>query len=151
EHHGAKARAGARLFSIATRRYLRRRAWRYFRLLAFRLPADYVREISVALARYEDADLKKGEDLLESWGLMNACFRGHDALKFAAHGVKIRAGRKLSDLSAAPFRPQLWEEAAAAEPLLRCVLHARSRTVRVWAIQLLQRHHQAWLAKAPPE
>lgn len=151
EHRGAKARAGARLFSIATRRYLRRRAWRYFRLLAFRLPADYVREIFVALARYEDADLKKGEDLLESWGLMNACFRGHDALKFTAHGAKIRAGRKLSDLSAAPFRPQLWEDAAAGDPLLGCVLHARSRTVRVWAIQLLQRHHQAWLAKRPPE
>jgi hypothetical protein len=146
-----RGKAGARLFYTATRRYLRRRAWRYFRFLAFRSPADYLREISLALARYEDADLKRGEDLLESWGLMNACFRRHDALKFRAHGVQIRAGRKLSELSAAPFRPQLWEDAAAAEHLLHCVLHARARTVRVWAIQLLQRHHLAWLAQSPPE
>ncbi len=151
EPRGARPRPGAKLFYTDTRRYLRRRAWRYFRRLAFRRPDDYLREISTALARYEDADLKKGEDLLESWGLLNACFRGHDALKFTAHGVKIRAGRKLSELSAAPFRPQLWEDAAAGEPLLRSVLHARSRTVRVWAIQLLQRHHQTRLAKQPPE
>ena len=150
-NRAAKARPGARLFFMATRRYLRRRAWRYFRLLAFRQPADYVREAAAALARYEDADLKKGEDLLESWGLMNACFRGRDALKFTAHGVQVRIGRKLGELSAAPFRPQLWEDASAREPLLGCVLRARSRTVRVWAIQLLQRHHQAWLSQLPPE
>lgn len=43
-----------RLFSLATRRYLRRRAWRYFRTLGRQHPEWYVPAMTEALVRYDD-------------------------------------------------------------------------------------------------
>jgi hypothetical protein len=102
-------------------------------------------------AAYEDADLKRGEDLLESWGLINACFRGSPVLRFTAHGVRVQPGRRLSELSAAPYRAPVWREESAVEALLGLVLKARSRCVRVWAIQMLEREHAARLSRLAPE
>jgi hypothetical protein len=46
---------------------------------------------------------------------------------------------------------RLWAEPAAAGTLLDVVLNAGCRPVRVWAIQLLKRHHSAALAKVDAE
>src|SRR5262249_30253525 len=46
-----------RLFSVPTRQYLRRRAWRYFRRLGKVHPERYVSAVSEALALYEDGDV----------------------------------------------------------------------------------------------
>ena len=118
---------GQRLFSYATRRYLRRRAWRYFRRLAKKDGPAYIREIAKALARFEETDFKNGEDLLESWGLMNACFRGHSALRITPAAVKLVEGRTLAELAAAPYRPQVWKTPEAAETLFQLLLHADQR------------------------
>jgi len=142
---------GQRLFSYATRRYLRRRAWRYFRRLAKRDGPVYVREIAKALARFEETDFRHGEDLLESWGLMNACFRGHPALRFTPAAVKLQEGRTLAELSAAPYRPQVWQTPEAAETLFQLVLRAGSRPVRTWARQMLEQFHASVLAQITPE
>lgn len=136
-----QARRGALLFSLATRRYLRRRAWRYFRHLAHRDPTEYFAAISAALGLYEDKDLQRGEDLLESWGLMHACFHGHDALEFKPQGIRLKPGRKLSELSPAPYRPELWSGYVAFFILLVMARQARSRCIRSWARQLLEREH----------
>jgi len=42
-----------RLFSHRTRNYLRRAAWRYFRVLSHHQPEVYVQQIAQALARYD--------------------------------------------------------------------------------------------------
>jgi hypothetical protein len=142
---------GQRLFSYATRRYLRRRAWRYFRRLAKRDALAYVREIAKALARFEEIDFKHGEDLLESWGFMNACFRGHSALRFTPAAVKLVEGRSLAELSAAPYRPQVWQTPEAAEILFQLLLRAGSRPVRTWARQMLEQFQASVLTQITPE
>jgi hypothetical protein len=142
---------GQRLFSYATRRYVRRRAWRYFRRLAKKDGPAYVREIAKALARFDETDFKHGEDLLESWGLMNACFRGHAALRFTPAAVKLVEGRTLAELAAAPYRPQVWKSPEAAETLFQLLLRAGSRPVRTWAKQMLEQFHASVLTQITPE
>jgi len=71
---GAYPRGKAKLFKYRTRYYLQRRAWRYFRRLGHREPLKYIPSIVNALARYEDADLQKGENILDSWVFMHVCF-----------------------------------------------------------------------------
>ena len=97
--------------------------------------------ITLALGRFEDRELARGEDLLESWGLMHACFHGHDALEFKPQGIRLKAGRSLSELTPAPYRPQLWTGQLAFSLLLAQSISARSRCVRTWARQLLEREH----------
>ena len=69
---------GGRLFTNRTRYYLRRRAWRFFRWLGYARPAEYPAAIAPALQHYRDEDLEKGENILDSWALLNICFRGSD-------------------------------------------------------------------------
>ena len=139
--HRSQGRRGALLFSFPTRRYLRRRAWRFFRHLAHRNAFLYVGAITPALANYDDIDLQRGEDLIESWGLMHACFHGHEALEFKPQGVMLREGRSLSELTPAPYRPQVWQSDDGYASLLALLQLARSRCVRTWARQLLERDH----------
>lgn len=130
-----------RSFSFHTRSYLRRRAWRYFRQLGFQRSHDYVPAMARALIRYTDEDLTPGEHLLESWGLAHACFGDHPALLRTATRFKLRAGHALAELDPAPCFPDLWEAAAALDPLLELIAGASSRLVRVWGLQLVQQAH----------
>jgi hypothetical protein len=139
------------LFSYHTRRYLRRRAWRYFRRLGHRRPSDYVNAVSRALVPYRDDDLRRGEDILECWGLVHACFGRHSSLKFGASRVALREGATLAGLEAAPYFPELWQRPEAFDALFRLLTTARSRLVRVWATQLLKRDHAARLDDLPAD
>jgi hypothetical protein len=130
-----------RLFRYRTRYYLRRRAWRYFRQIGFSRPAEYCRAVSRALVRYVDDDLVQGEDILESWGLMHVCF-GKSALleKSAAH-ITLKEGATLAELATAPYFPELWRADAGFLALLSVLEEARSKLVRTWSMQLLEREH----------
>jgi hypothetical protein len=144
-------RPGATGFTSQTRHYLRRRAWRYFRRLGFRDPAAYVPAVARALVRYTDDDVRSGENLLDNWGLMHACFGKSDVLTFDRRHTNVTPGRSLAELSAAPMFERHWAAPASAPTLLTIVLDANCRPVRVWAIQLLKRHHQAALASVDAE
>src|SRR5207244_543562 len=108
--YGVRTSSKAKLFTYRTRYYLRRRAWRYFRWLGHRDPAAYPAAIARALSAYEDADLERGENILDSWGLLHACFGKHDALEFGATHVQLKEGRGLGDLSPAPVYPDAWKK-----------------------------------------
>jgi hypothetical protein len=140
-----------RLFTYATRYYLRRRAWRYFRWLGFGRPADYPSTIARALTMYRDEDFDCGEHILDNWCLMNIAFRGSDQLKFTPERVHIAEDGSLSQLQAAPRFEDLWKKPESAPELLKLVLHANSRLVRVWAITLLKRHHLSALQQISVE
>jgi hypothetical protein len=130
-----------RLFSYKTRAYLRRRAWRYFRRMGFQAPATYTRAVAAVLAKYRDEDVAKGENILDNWSLMNITFRQSDVLRFSPTRVQLADGRTLGELTAAPKFEDLWKSPDSAAVLLKLLTEAQSRLVRVWAMQLLMRHH----------
>ncbi len=138
---GVRLRGKPKLFTYRTRYYLRRRAWRYFRRLGFRDPAAYLPVVIRSLAAYEDADLQRGENILDSWALMHACFGEHEALAFGATHAQLKAGRTLGELSPAPAFAEAWKKPEAAPMVLSLAVLARARLVRVWAMQLFQREH----------
>ena len=139
------------LFSYHTRYYLRRRAWRYFRRMGFQRPHDYPLAVARFLILYRDEDLEQGENLLDSWSLMQACFHHHEALEFGSSLIRIRAGHSLGELKPAPYFLELWQKPESADVLFLIVEEARSRAMRVWAIEMLQEHHEAALQKLPAE
>jgi hypothetical protein len=141
---GVRTPRSAKLFKYRTRYYLRRRAWRYFRWLGHRDPAAYIGAIAQALAAYEDTDLQRGENILDSWGLMHTCFGEHDALEFGATHIQLKEGRALGELTPAPMFPDAWKQPEAAPVVLSLVVRARARLVRVWATQLFQNEHAAY-------
>lgn len=127
-----------KLFSNRTRNHLRRRVWRGFRHLAYRDPQTYLASITMALPQYVDADFEHGENILDNWSLMHACFFHHEAIDITALHVNLAQGRGLAELSAKPYRPDLWETKDAASHLVRLILSANSSFVRQWAIELIQ-------------
>lgn len=127
-----------RLFSNATRNYLRRRAWRYFRILGKQRPARYVPAIVQALATYEDADVADGLALIDNWGLIHILFHHSPILSSRPRGWMLLEGRSLGELAAAPIYESLWE--ATPRPLFDLLVTARSRPVRHWAAQMIRRH-----------
>lgn len=144
-----RVRPGAALFSLPTRHYLRRRAWRFFRRLATTDQEAYLRVIRHALASYHDDDLASGENLLDSWGFVHIAFGSHPAVEFAHDYTRLAPGSKLSDLHAAPSHPDLWRSAAAFDSLLTLLTQAQAHAVRAWSADLLQREHAPALAELP--
>ena len=142
---------GGRLFSYATRAYIRRRAWRYFRRRGFQQPAQYVAAIARSLTLYRDDDVASGENILDNWSLLQIAFGRSVALQFTPTRATLADGRSMSDLTAAPRFEKLWRAPEAATTLLKLVEQARSRLVRVWAIQLLKRDHAAALKSLTAE
>lgn len=130
-----------RQFSHKTRNYLRRRVWRYFRHLSFRDPAAYVASVSTAMCGYLDADFAAGENIIDNWSLMHACYFHHDALLFTAAHTNLAEGRALSELSPAPYQPTAWESDEGFAALWTILTQAQSSLVRQWAIELLQSKH----------
>lgn len=129
------------LFSNRTRNYLRRRAWRYFRRLGHQKPERYVPALAGALARYREEALADGLKILNSWSLMHACFGESDAVKFTADHANLAREARL-DQMVAPYFEELWAKADAAGPLVELVFKAEARLVRLWAVQLLRKHHR---------
>jgi hypothetical protein len=133
-----------RLFSLATRRYLQRRAWRYFRRLGKTHPERYVPAITEALALYHDEDVKSGLALLDNWGLVHALFHHSPVLEAGRRGWLSAPGHSLSELKPAPAFAPLWRE---KEDALFALLHrAACRPVRRWAMAVLSRDPSALCA-----
>ncbi len=119
--------------------------------MRFQRPGDYPPTVARALAAYQDDDLQRGEDMLECWGLMHACFRGSDALEFQATNIHVKEGRGLNELKPAPEFADLWKKTESAPILLELTAGAKSRLVRVWSMELLRGAHASWLAELDPE
>jgi hypothetical protein len=109
--------------------------------MGFQRPADYPAAIAAALALYRDEDLAKGENILDSWSLMNAAFYHGPALKIAPDRARLADGKSLAELEAAPRFEELWKKPESAAVLVNLLSRAESRLVRVWSMQLLKRHH----------
>ncbi len=144
---GRSVTAKQRLFSLPTRYYLRRRAWRYFRKLGKQHPERYVPAMVQALKRYTDADVADGLALLDNWGLVHVLFHHSPALLSKPNGWVPAEGHTLAELAAAPIYEALWQ--AAPGPLIELLKEARARAVRQWTIQMLKRHHADAVSRLP--
>lgn len=123
-------------FSQATRRYLQRRALRYFRNIGNDKHPRYGTIIRDALSLYKDEWLDKPEKVLDSWGLVHALYHGSDVLDRDPRGIRVASGHSMADLEPAPLHPAAWENAFAS--IFKMLTTARSRTVRMFAIALLK-------------
>jgi hypothetical protein len=130
-----------RLFSVATRQYLRRRAWRYFRRIGQSSPDRYVAAVSRGLVRYTDQDVSDGLALIDNWGLTHALFHRSKVVAANPAGWVLAEGRSLAELSPAPIYERLWEQAPRA--IVELLTAARCRPVRQWAIQMVRRYDSA--------
>ena len=114
-----------------------------FRIAHARVLIELNRDpISRALSVYTDAEFKLGENIIDNWSLMHACYFHSDSLKFTAAHSNLAPGQSLATLSAAPYRAEIWQTADGATHLINLVRESRSSLVRVWAMELLQRDHQ---------
>lgn len=127
-----------RLFSVATRHYLRRRAWRYFRRLGRADAGRYLKGVSLALARYVDQDAPDGLALIDNWGLVHILFHRSPVLVARPSGWAVAEGRSLAELAPAPIYEPLW--AAAPRAVVELLLAARCRPVRQWALQMARKY-----------
>jgi hypothetical protein len=134
-------------FTLATRRYLARRAFRYFRRLGFADVARYRRAMLTALPLYRDEHLDKPERLLDAWGLMHALYGRSPVLDKAPRGLRVAEGRSLASLGVAPYFADAWR--GCETELFALVESAKSRTVRSWAIAWLQGEYAASLHAMP--
>lgn len=126
----------SRLFSVSTRNYMRRRAWRYFRNLGKDHPGRYVLAASEALALYQDDDVADGLALIDNWGLVHILFHNSPAIESRPTGWTPRPGRSLAELSPAPAFESAWD--ASPGSVVGLLSKAGSRTVRRWAIRRIE-------------
>ncbi len=134
-------------FSRRTRRYLQRRAFRYFRRLGRTDVTRYGRAIRAALALHEDTHLDQPQKLLDAWGLLHALYGRSPVLARVPRGIVLAPGRSLSELSAAPIHPDAWKDCLG--DLVTLVKKAQSRTVRAFALELLRSDYAGSLHKIP--
>jgi hypothetical protein len=125
------------LFSVLTRNYLRRRAWRYFRRLGRTSPERYLPAVSTALKQYADADVADGLALLDNWGLVHILFHHSRSLEARPVGWRVAEAGSLAGLQPEPTYRKLWLK--SAEPAFD-LLTAGCGTVRLWAIRVLKQN-----------
>jgi hypothetical protein len=135
------------LFSLPTRRYLRRRAWRYFRKLGKANPDRYRAAALAYLKRYADADVDTDVHLLDNWGLVHTLFSDSPALVRPARGWEFAERKTLADLTPAPRYPAVWT--GSPEALFELLTAANCTTVRQWASWMLRAYQADWLARRP--
>jgi hypothetical protein len=140
-------RPGNDRFSITTRRYLQRRAWRYFRKLSRKEPLRYRSAILVALKLYTDESLRSVSQLMDSWGLLSALYGSSKVIVRPPKGAEVAEGKLLAELEPAPYAPKVWSE--CLDDLLALYLEAQSQTVRTWTLKLLRRDYTPKLKGLP--
>jgi hypothetical protein len=129
---------GRFLFSVPTRQYLRRRAWRYFRRLGKKHPERYVPAVCTALKLYTDADVPDALGLLDNWGLVHVLFHHSAALESRPTGWFVSATGTIQQLQPEPIYRQLWLR--SPEPIFDLLVSAKCRPVCLWAAKMLRQH-----------
>lgn len=131
-------------FTVRTRHYLRRRAWRYFRRLGFRSPGRYLPAALDALLQYRDADVDSAVHLLDNWGLTHILFHHSPILRRQTNGWFLKDGAAMRDLKPAPACATAWD----ADSIFKLLLQAQARPLRRTARAMLKAR-PALLEKVP--
>jgi len=134
---------GGKEFSLRTRAYLMRRAWRYFRRMGQHSPTRYLTNVLGALALYEDEHLPRPDSILDTMSLCRILFQESPALVRGARELSLKGD--LSELEPAPAFASAWTSEVAFEGLLDLLRQAKSAFVRAWTLAVLERTHAARL------
>ena len=102
--------ARRRWFTVATRRHLQRRVWRYFRNLGRTSPERYRIAAVAALQSYRDSELPDGIALLDHHGLTHLLFGASPVLRPHASGWNLAPRQTLAELAPAPAFEAAWRE-----------------------------------------
>lgn len=140
-------KAKADRFTRATRRYLTRRVFRYFRSIGRSDAARYGKAMRLALPLYRDEHLDSSARLLDAWSLMHVLFAWSDAIVRDPRGVRVAEGHAVSELSPTPYWPAAWR--GVRDELFEQLGQARSRTVRVWTARWLEKEYAGDLQGLP--
>jgi hypothetical protein len=127
---GFPPRHDGEAFTVHTRHYLRRRAWRYFRRLGFRDPKRYVAGVMEALLLYRDADVDSGVHLLDNWGLTHILFHNSPILRCRTNGWVVKDGEQIRDLKPTPAYATSWDDDSIFTLLLKAPARPLRRTAR---------------------
>lgn len=130
-------------FTRRTRHYLCRRAFRYFRQIAYSDAGLYVRALAPALAEMTDEDLGDAARFLDAWTVVHVLYWGSEILERSPRGIRIRYGESLANLKFSPLKPKAWGRSLELALDMACA--ARSRPVARFAVHLLETHHKARL------
>ncbi len=134
-------------FSLRTRRYLQKRAFRYFRRLAQKDPARYGRAVRALLIHYRDEHLDSPAKLMDAWGLMHILYGKSKVLSRVPRGIVLSPGFGLSELTPAPMYPAAWKDCLG--DLVTLLKKAESRTVRAFALDLMKQEYAESLRTIP--
>lgn len=121
------------VFTLATRRYLQRRAWRTLRGLGASDPPAYRAAAIRVLAAQRDDLLADGGQLLGAWTLLHVLYHHSPALVQERAGWDVAPGHVLADASFAPAFPAAWDDPHA----LLALLGAPASIARRFAIHQL--------------
>ena len=131
-------------FTRVTRRYLARRAFRYFRRIGYGDLLAYRRAVVPALELYRDEHLSSVGRLLAAWGLLHILYGRSSVLNRNPKGILLASGRTLAELMPEPIFSAAWDQ--AFDELFGLLRRAHSRPVRFWALGLLRARYAADLA-----
>lgn len=134
-YHKHPSRGDGEAFSVRTRHYLRRRAWRYFRRIGFRDLNRYRAAVVSALLLYRDEDVDSGIHLIDNWGLTHVFFHHSPILRRQNNGWFVKDGQSMKDLKPMPAFPAAWD---AEDALYTLLLQAQARPVRRTARAMLK-------------
>lgn len=135
-------------FSLRTRRYLQRRAFRYFRKIAKSDLPRFSRGVRLAASLYQDAHLDSAQKLLDSWSLLHILYGRSPVLSRVPRGIVLAPGRALGELTPAPIYPSAWKNCLG--DLVTLLKKAQSYTVRSFALTLLQTEYASQLGSIAP-
>ena len=130
-------------FTRVTRRYLTRRAFRFFRRIGYRDPNAYRRGVLLALELYRDEHLSSVGRLLSAWGLLHVLYGRSPILVRNPKGITIASGHTLAELTPEPIFSVAWDH--VFDDVFGLLMHAQSRPVRSWALSLLRARYSAKL------
>jgi hypothetical protein len=134
-------REGHDAFSLFTRAYLARRAYRYFRDIGGVDSKRYARRMLQALPLYDDAHIPEPPRLLDCWSLCHILYGTSKHLASSSRRVNLRDGHALADLQPAPAFAKAWRGPRAFRGLVEVVRTGKSWFVRAWALDFIERAH----------
>jgi hypothetical protein len=140
-------RAARFSFSVRTRLYLQRRAFRYLKRLALRSSERFLSAALLMLSLYDDQHFPEPDSILDTRSLCLLLYGGSPELRVRPRVIDVVAPATLRELRPAPIYQMVWRSKAAFDGLVDLVTRASSAFVRGWLSAWLKAEHGERLAK----